>query len=171
MDCRIILVFIFFFRVFNELFAVNPGICSNLSEDITCCQNYHKNGNLCIACPPGTYGSNCTETCPHGFYGYFCKWECNCHQCDKVSGCAEEVSTLSEKIYLPSIGVLSLVVCLLIAYIIRLKCQIKHFQPAGGSDAPVVVQYDYDSLQRLKDGQSIASQNLDKHDNDTELNL
>ncbi|XP_062618364.1 multiple epidermal growth factor-like domains protein 10 [Saccostrea cucullata] len=178
MNCHFILMLIFVLEINNELMTENPGICSinALSEIIACCHNYYKNGNFCLACPLGTFGSNCNETCPEGFYGHLCKTKCGCRQCDKVNGClvrTGENSITKEEIYLSSLGALSFMVCLLIGYIIRKKCfRMRspgiYLQPFVGSERPVALQNDYEFLNRHKDEQSCTAQ--EKQITDFELN-
>ena len=45
---------------------------------------------LNTACPPGTYGDNCTTSCPNRHYGENCGLKCECtsdERCDPAKGC------------------------------------------------------------------------------------
>ena len=45
---------------------------------------------LTLACPPGTYGDNCTTSCPNLHYGENCGLKCECttdERCDPAIGC------------------------------------------------------------------------------------
>lgn len=58
-----------------------------------CCNNYHDVNGVCMKCPDGSYGENCTETCPYGMYGELCSQECECkmnQQCNFIFGCLEQ---------------------------------------------------------------------------------
>lgn len=45
---------------------------------------------LDLACRPGKFGRQCSETCIYGYYGSQCKDVCSCtkhERCDPVKGC------------------------------------------------------------------------------------
>nr|XP_022321688.1 uncharacterized protein LOC111123571 isoform X3 [Crassostrea virginica] len=55
-----------------------------------CCTNFYRKDGKCIACPPGTYGDNCTTSCPNRHYGENCGLKCECtsdERCDPAKGC------------------------------------------------------------------------------------
>ncbi|XP_022344848.2 uncharacterized protein LOC111137611 isoform X1 [Crassostrea virginica] len=65
------------------------GNCTNGSGKETCCPNYYFQGQNCIACPPGWYGINCSDSCPSGWFGSACAQSCEICKthCDPVLGC------------------------------------------------------------------------------------
>ncbi|XP_065925405.1 N-acetylglucosamine-1-phosphodiester alpha-N-acetylglucosaminidase-like isoform X2 [Magallana gigas] len=69
------------------------GICTSPESKKVCCTNYHEVNDVCMKCPIGTYGENCTENCPDGKYGEFCLQQCECkmnQQCNFMFGCLEQ---------------------------------------------------------------------------------
>nr|XP_022335803.1 multiple epidermal growth factor-like domains protein 6 isoform X2 [Crassostrea virginica] len=51
---------------------------------------------LCIACPKGTFGEDCSEECPTDKYGELCSNECHCRPtepCDPIHGCINTEGT------------------------------------------------------------------------------
>lgn len=78
-------------KLCNIAEAVN-GNCSSPESKKVCCTNYHEVNGVCMKCPIGTYGENCTENCPDGTYGEFCLRLCECEinqQCNFIFGCLE----------------------------------------------------------------------------------
>lgn len=42
------------------------------------------------ACPPGSYGDNCSTNCPNQYYGEYCGLKCYCgpdEKCHTLLGC------------------------------------------------------------------------------------
>eukprot|EP00105_Crassostrea_gigas_P040259 XP_019924407.1 PREDICTED: protein draper-like isoform X3 [Crassostrea gigas] len=78
-------------RLCNIAETVN-GNCSSPELKKVCCTNYHEVNGVCMKCPVGTYGKNCTENCPDGTYGELCLQRCDCkinQRCNFFFGCLE----------------------------------------------------------------------------------
>ncbi|XP_078310322.1 uncharacterized protein LOC111134278 isoform X1 [Crassostrea virginica] len=83
------------FRTFLIFASYTASVSGNSNftcgRDGSCCSNYHMFDGKCIACPSGTYDSNCSEKCPQNYYGEFCIHKCSCNEdqyCDHVYGCS-----------------------------------------------------------------------------------
>lgn len=51
------------------------------------------------ACPPGTYGDNCSTECPNQHYGENCGLKCNCgpdEKCHTLHGCISRTTSKSQ---------------------------------------------------------------------------
>ncbi|XP_078310328.1 uncharacterized protein LOC144618344 [Crassostrea virginica] len=83
------------FRTFLIFVSYNASVSGNSNctsgSDRRCCSNYYMFKGKCIACPSGTYGSNCSEQCPQNYYGELCRHKCSCNEdqyCNLVYGCS-----------------------------------------------------------------------------------
>ncbi|XP_052705640.1 multiple epidermal growth factor-like domains protein 10 [Crassostrea angulata] len=66
------------------------GNCTKSDGKTGCCNNYHRSNGICVKCPKGTYGENCSEICPVNLYGELCLERCDCkpnEDCNRVHGC------------------------------------------------------------------------------------
>ncbi|XP_056001009.1 delta-like protein A [Ostrea edulis] len=65
--------------------------CGNgeTSEHGKCCTNYYRTNNVCLECPLGHFGDNCSSTCNYPSFGSKCRENCNCliDKCDYRYGC------------------------------------------------------------------------------------
>nr|XP_034328139.1 multiple epidermal growth factor-like domains protein 10 isoform X1 [Crassostrea gigas] len=78
-------------KLCNIVEAVN-GNCTSPETKKVCCSNYHEVNGVCMKCPIGTFGENCTENCPDGTYGELCSQRCDCkinQRCNLLFGCLE----------------------------------------------------------------------------------
>lgn len=70
--------------------------CANSGGKGECCTNFHLINGTCAACPPGTYGDNCSTACPNQHYGENCGLKCNCgpdEECHTLHGCRSITTT------------------------------------------------------------------------------
>ncbi|XP_078325044.1 uncharacterized protein LOC144622707 isoform X3 [Crassostrea virginica] len=70
--------------------SIGKSECLQNGEKGECCTNFYRKDGKCIACPPGTYGDNCTTSCPNRHYGDNCGLKCECtsdERCDPGKGC------------------------------------------------------------------------------------
>lgn len=70
--------------------------CANSGGKGECCTNFHLINGTCAACPPGTYGDNCSTACPNQHYGENCGLKCNCgpdEECHTLHGCRSIATT------------------------------------------------------------------------------
>nr|XP_022335802.1 multiple epidermal growth factor-like domains protein 11 isoform X1 [Crassostrea virginica] len=82
----------FLILICNSAFATNSSYCGLKG----CCPNYRMVDGLCIACPKGTFGEDCSEECPTDKYGELCSNECHCRPtepCDPIHGCINTEGT------------------------------------------------------------------------------
>ncbi|XP_078310320.1 uncharacterized protein LOC111132296 isoform X3 [Crassostrea virginica] len=82
----------FFILICNSAFATNSSYCGLKG----CCTNYRMVDGLCIACPKGTFGDDCSKECPTDKYGELCSNECHCRPtepCDPIHGCINTEGT------------------------------------------------------------------------------
>ncbi|XP_062597560.1 multiple epidermal growth factor-like domains protein 10 [Saccostrea cucullata] len=74
--------------------TTKSGICSKEGEELKCCTDYVKNGDMCIECI-GYFGPQCNKECVPGFYGFGCRRKCNCNTCDRINGTCLQISTVN----------------------------------------------------------------------------
>uniref|UniRef100_A0A8W8IV69 Uncharacterized protein n=1 Tax=Magallana gigas TaxID=29159 RepID=A0A8W8IV69_MAGGI len=70
------------------------GNCTKSDGKTGCCNNYHRSNGICVKCPKGTYGENCSEICPVNLYGELCLKRCDCkpnEDCNRVHGCLPSI--------------------------------------------------------------------------------
>ncbi|XP_055998831.1 uncharacterized protein LOC125653404 isoform X2 [Ostrea edulis] len=69
----------------------SPNDCATgeTSEHGKCCTNYYRTKNVCLECPLGHFGDNCSSTCIYPSFGFTCREQCNCsiNKCNYRYGC------------------------------------------------------------------------------------
>nr|XP_022295490.1 platelet endothelial aggregation receptor 1-like [Crassostrea virginica] len=62
-------------------------------SETRCCAGFHFDASgVCIVCPLGLYGVQCSTPCPRGTYGELCKNQCQCpvEFCNASIGCISQ---------------------------------------------------------------------------------